>query len=59
MPGLTGWAQIRRPYGDSVEDAARKLEFDLYYIKNLSLSLDVQIILSTLRIILFGKEREM
>jgi lipopolysaccharide/colanic/teichoic acid biosynthesis glycosyltransferase len=58
MPGLTGWAQIRYPYGSSVEDAARKLEFDLYYIKHLSLSLDLQIILSTLRIVMLGKERE-
>ena len=58
MPGLTGWAQIRHPYGDSVEDAARKLEYDLYYIKNQSLSLDLQIILSTLRIVMLGKERQ-
>lgn len=58
MPGLTGWAQIRHPYGDSVADAARKLEYDLYYIKNQSLSLDLQIILNTLRIVTLGKERE-
>jgi exopolysaccharide biosynthesis polyprenyl glycosylphosphotransferase len=57
MPGLTGWAQIRYPYGSTVEDAARKLEYDLYYMKNLSLALDLQIILSTLRIVMFGKER--
>lgn len=57
MPGLTGWAQIRYQYGHNINDAARKLEYDLYYIKNLSLSLDLQIILSTLRIVLFGKER--
>ncbi len=57
MPGLTGWAQIRYHYGSSVEDAKRKLEYDLYYIKHLSLSLDLQIVLSTLRIVLFGKER--
>jgi len=58
MPGLTGWAQIQYPYGSSVEDAKRKLEYDLFYIKNLSLSLDLQIILRTLRIIVLGKERE-
>ncbi|MDI6775009.1 MAG: exopolysaccharide biosynthesis polyprenyl glycosylphosphotransferase [Verrucomicrobiota bacterium] len=58
-PGLTGWAQVRHPYGDSAEDAARKLEYDLYYIKNQSLALDLQIILSTLRIVLFGKERSL
>jgi len=57
MPGLTGWAQVRYPYGSSVEDAARKLEYDLYYIKHFSLRLDLQILLSTLRIILFSKER--
>ena len=57
MPGLTGWAQIRYHYGSSIKDARRKLEYDLYYIKHLSLSLDLQIVLSTLRIVLFGKER--
>lgn len=57
-PGLTGWAQIRHPYGATVEDARRKLEFDLYYIKNLSLGLDLRIILQTLRIVLFGLERK-
>lgn len=57
MPGLTGWAQIQYPYGSTVDDARRKLEYDLFYIKNLSLSMDLQIILRTLRIVLFGKER--
>lgn len=57
VPGLTGWAQIRYHYGSSIEDAKRKLEYDLYYIKHLSLSLDLQIVLSTLRTVLFGKER--
>ncbi|TFH13242.1 MAG: hypothetical protein E4H02_12135, partial [Lentisphaerales bacterium] len=56
-PGLTGWAQVRYPYGRNVEDARRKLEFDLYYLKNLSIKLDVQILLQTLRIVLLGKER--
>jgi exopolysaccharide biosynthesis polyprenyl glycosylphosphotransferase len=56
MPGLTGWAQIRYPYGSTVEDARRKLEYDLYYIKHVSFSLDLQIILSTLRIMVLGKE---
>jgi len=58
MPGLTGWAQIQYPYGSSVEDAKRKLEYDLFYIKNLSLSLDLQIILRTMRIVVLGKERD-
>lgn len=57
-PGLTGWAQIRYAYGSTVEDAARKLEYDLYYMKHLSFSLDLQIILMTLRIVVLGKERE-
>jgi len=58
MPGLTGWAQIQYPYGATVEDAKRKLEYDLFYIKHLSLSLDLQIILRTLRIVVLGKEKE-
>jgi len=57
MPGLTGWAQVRYPYGNTMEDAARKLEYDIYYIKYLSLSLDLQIILRTIRIIFFGMEK--
>lgn len=52
-PGMTGWAQIRYPYGASVEDARRKLEYDLYYIKNYSLFLDLLIIIQTVRVILF------
>lgn len=56
-PGITGWAQVRYPYADSVEDVARKLEYDLYYIKNLSIRLDFQIILRTVRIVMLGKER--
>lgn len=58
LPGLTGWAQIRYPYGASVEDARAKLEYDLYYLQNLSVGLDLRIILRTLRIMLFGMERE-
>ena len=57
MPGLTGWAQIRHPYGSSIDDARAKLEYDLYYIKNLSLTLDLQIVLRTIRVVLFGMER--
>jgi len=58
MPGLTGWAQIQYPYGATVEDSKRKLEYELFYIKNLSLSLDLQIILRTLSIVVLGKEKE-
>lgn len=52
-PGITGWAQIRYPYGASFEDSRRKLEYDLYYVKNYSIFLDVLIILQTLRVVLF------
>jgi exopolysaccharide biosynthesis polyprenyl glycosylphosphotransferase len=58
LPGITGWAQIRYPYGATVEDARRKLEYDLYYIKNLSLTLDLRIILRTLRTMVLGLERQ-
>ncbi|HXK41170.1 MAG TPA: sugar transferase [Candidatus Paceibacterota bacterium] len=51
-PGLTGWAQINFHYGSSVKDAAEKLKYDLYYIKNRSLLLDLGIILKTIRITL-------
>jgi sugar transferase (PEP-CTERM system associated) len=54
-PGLTGWAQIKYPYGSSVEDAIEKLRFDLYYIKNQSLLLDAGIIFETIKIVLFGR----
>ena len=54
QPGLTGWAQVNYPYGASAEDAGRKLEYDLYYMKNMSLYLDVFILLDTVRIILCG-----
>ena len=58
LPGLTGWAQIRYPYGATIEDARAKLEFDLYYLQNVSAVLDLKIILRTLRIVVFGLERE-
>ena len=54
QPGISGWAQVRYPYGASVEDARHKLEYDLYYAKNMSLFLDVFILLDTIRIILRG-----
>jgi sugar transferase (PEP-CTERM system associated) len=54
-PGITGWAQIRYPYGASVEDARNKLEFDLYYLKNGSLILDLAIIFHTVRHVLLGR----
>jgi sugar transferase (PEP-CTERM system associated) len=54
-PGITGWAQIRYPYGASVEDARNKLEYDLYYVKNGSLFLDLTIIFHTVRHVLMGR----
>lgn len=54
-PGITGWAQIRYPYGSSVEDALQKLQYDLYYVKNHSLFLDLIILLQTVQVVLFGK----
>ena len=56
-PGITGWAQVMYPYGSSVEDARHKLQYDLYYIKNYSVLLDVVIAIKTLRIVIFGKGR--
>ena len=55
VPGITGWAQINYPYGASVEDAREKLQYDLYYIKNLSMILDIYIIVQTVRVTLFKK----
>ncbi len=52
-PGITGWAQVNFPYGASVEDARQKLSYDLYYVKNRSLFLDILILFSTVRVILF------
>ena len=54
-PGLTGWAQIKYPYGASVADAIQKLQYDLYYIKNQSLTLDLVIVIETVKTVLFGK----
>lgn len=54
-PGLTGWAQIRYTYGSSVADSKRKLQYDLYYVKNHSLSLDFLILVETVRVVLFGE----
>lgn len=54
-PGLTGWAQIKYPYGASVEDAIEKLRYDLYYIKNQSLLLDAAIVFETVKTVLSGR----
>ncbi len=52
-PGVTGWAQVNYPYGASIEDARMKLSYDLYYVRNRSLLLDVLILIATVRVILF------
>ena len=52
-PGITGWAQVNYPYGASVEDAREKLAYDLYYVKNRGFFLDLLILCSTVRVILF------
>ena len=54
-PGITGWAQVRYSYGATVEDAAKKLEYDLYYVKNHSLFLDLVVLLETVRVVIFGE----
>ena len=54
-PGLTGWAQLNYQYGSSIDDAKKKLEYDLYYVKNASLFLDLVILLETVEIVLWGK----
>lgn len=54
-PGITGWAQVRYRYGASVEDAIEKLQYDLYYVKNHSLFLDVIILIETIEVVLLGK----
>jgi lipopolysaccharide/colanic/teichoic acid biosynthesis glycosyltransferase len=54
-PGITGWAQVNYPYGSSVEDAKRKLQYDLFYVRNGSPSLDLRILLRTVRVVLFRR----
>jgi exopolysaccharide biosynthesis polyprenyl glycosylphosphotransferase len=56
-PGITGWAQVNYPYGASIEDTVRKLEYDLYYIRHFSFLLDAAIVLKTIHVMLFGKGR--
>jgi sugar transferase (PEP-CTERM system associated) len=54
-PGITGWAQVRYSYGATVEQSMKKLEYDLFYVKNNSLALDLRILLNTVRVILLGE----
>ncbi len=54
-PGITGWAQVNYPYGESDEDAIEKLKYDLYYIRRYSLKLDAMIALKTVHVMLFSR----
>ena len=54
-PGVTGWAQVKYRYGASIEDGLEKLRYDLYYIKHMSLWLDLRILVDTVKIVLFGR----
>jgi lipopolysaccharide/colanic/teichoic acid biosynthesis glycosyltransferase len=54
-PGITGWAQVSYNYGATVEDAIEKLNYDLFYIKNMTLLFDLIIILRTIKIVIFGR----
>ena len=56
-PGLTGWAQVNYPYGDSLEDSKEKLQYDLYYVKHFSWYMDLLIILLTTKVVMFGSGR--
>jgi exopolysaccharide biosynthesis polyprenyl glycosylphosphotransferase len=55
VPGLTGWAQVRYMYGASIEESKQKLEFDLFYVKNLSIWLDLAIAFETMKVVLVGQ----
>jgi lipopolysaccharide/colanic/teichoic acid biosynthesis glycosyltransferase len=54
-PGVTGWAQVRYPYGASEGDALEKLRYDLYYIKNYSFTLDLMILMETIKVVVSGR----
>ncbi|MCP3866956.1 MAG: TIGR03013 family PEP-CTERM/XrtA system glycosyltransferase [Gammaproteobacteria bacterium] len=54
-PGLTGWAQLRYQYGSTLEDAKQKLQYDLYYVKNANIFLDLVVLLETVEVVLMGK----
>lgn len=54
-PGITGWAQVKYKYGENLEDSIRKLEYDMYYIKNKSITLDIRIIFKTITTVLFSR----
>ena len=57
-PGLTGWAQVKYLYASSVEQTEEKLQYDLYYVKNMSFILDIVILLKTIKVVCFGEEKK-
>lgn len=54
-PGITGWAQVKHKYDESIEDVKKKLQYDLYYIENISLRMDLKILFRTIFVVMFGK----
>ena len=54
-PGITGWAQVKHKYDESIEDVKVKLRYDLFYIENMSLRMDIKILARTILVVLFGK----
>ena len=54
-PGITGWAQVKYKYGENLDDSVKKLEYDLYYVKNRSITLDLRIIFKTVTTVLFSR----
>jgi lipopolysaccharide/colanic/teichoic acid biosynthesis glycosyltransferase len=54
-PGITGWAQVRYSYGATLEESIKKLEYDIYYVKNHSLLLDITVLFKTVRVVLLGE----
>lgn len=54
-PGVTGWAQVKHKYDENIEDVKTKLKFDLFYIENMSLRMDLKILIRTIFVVLFGK----
>jgi lipopolysaccharide/colanic/teichoic acid biosynthesis glycosyltransferase len=54
-PGITGWAQVNYPYGASIEDARRKLEYDLHYVNHINTRLDLRILCATVGVVILGK----
>ena len=54
-PGITGWAQVQYKYGNTMEDARERLQYDLFYIKNASVGLDFWIVFQTVKIVMLGR----